>query len=77
MENGGAFLEEPNQKGGLMDNVKTEPKEEPKKETLTKQELITIQNLLYAGNFGLSASQFDQSIKPLINKLAKMVDEIK
>ena len=54
-----------------------EKKEEPKKETLTKQELINIQNLLYAGNFGLSASQFDQSIKPLINKMAKMVDEIK
>ena len=45
-----------------------------KKEALTKQELITIQNLLYAGNFGLSASQFDQSIKPLINKLARLVD---
>ena len=51
-----------------------EPKEELKKEVLTKQELITIQNLLYAGNFGLSASQFDQSIKPLINKLARLVD---
>ena len=62
----------------------TESKEEPlsadrqeKKEVLTKQELTNIQNLLYAGNFGLSASQFDQSIKPLINKLAKIVDEIK
>ena len=77
MENGGAFLEEPNQKGDLMDNVKTEPKVEPKEEALTKQELITIQNLLYAGNFGLSASQFDQTVRPIINKLAKMVDEIK
>jgi len=62
----------------------TESKEEPlsadrqeKKEVLTKQELITIQNLLYAGNFGLSASQFDQTVRPIINKLAKMVDEIK
>ena len=50
---------------------------EAKEIKLTKQELINIQNLLYAGNFGLSASQFDQSIRPLINKLAKMVDEIK
>ena len=64
-----------------MDNVKTEPKTEPKvepkEEALTKQELITIQNLLYAGNFGLSASQFDQTVRPIINKLAKMVDETK
>jgi len=50
---------------------------EAKEIKLTKQELINIQNLLYVGKFGLSASQFDQSIKPLINKMAKMVDEIK
>ena len=54
-----------------------EEKKEKLKEVLTKQELINIQNLLYAGNFGLSASQFDQTVRPLINKLAKMVDEIK
>ena len=54
-----------------------EKKEEPKKETLTKQELINIQNLLYAGNFGLSLKEANQAIAPLINKLAKMVDETK
>ena len=54
-----------------------EKKEEPKKETLTKQELITIQNLLHAGKFGLSLQEANQAIVPLINKLSKMVDEIK
>ena len=53
-----------------------EEKKEPKKEALTKQELINIQNLLYVGKFGLSASQFDQTVRPIINRLAKMVDEI-
>ena len=50
---------------------------EAKEIKLTKQELINIQKLLYAGNFGLSLKEANQAIAPLINKLSKMVDEIK
>jgi len=48
------------------DKVKTE---------LTKENLITLQNLLYTGKWNLSARESDEVVKPLINKLAKMVDE--
>jgi len=44
--------------------------------TLNKQEMITISNLLYSGNFGLSAKDFDAAVKPIINKLAVMIDRL-
>jgi len=55
--------------------MKKEPTVE--KLRLTKEELVTLQNLLYTGKWNLSARESDEVVKPLINKLAKMVDEIK
>lgn len=43
---------------------------------LTKQELVTLQNLLFTGNFGLNMQQAEQVIKPLINKLAQMTRDL-
>ena len=43
---------------------------------LTKEELQTIINLLFAGKFGFSAQENDKVIVPIINKLSKMMDEL-
>lgn len=43
---------------------------------LTKQELVNLQNLLYTGNFGLNLQQYEQAVKPLINKLTQMTSEL-
>jgi hypothetical protein len=42
---------------------------------LTKEELVLLQNLLYANRWTIQESE--QTIKPLINKLASMVDGLK
>ena len=56
--------------------VKDKPKKQPETK-LTKEELQTIINLLFSGKFGLSAQESNQAINPLVNKLSKMIDEIK
>ena len=43
---------------------------------LTKEELQTIINLLFAGKFGFSAQENDKVIVPIINKLSKMIDKL-
>ena len=43
---------------------------------LTKEELQTIINLLFAGKFGFSAQENDKVIVPIINKLSKMMDVV-
>ena len=58
-------------KGGVtMNKVKEEPKVE-----LTKEELVLLSNVLFQSRW--SGQEYEQTIKPLINKMAKMVDEIK
>lgn len=42
---------------------------------ITKEELVLIQNVLYANRWTIQESE--QTIKPLINKLASMVDGLK
>lgn len=49
---------------------------EKKEVRLTKEELITLQNLLFTGKWGLSVQENKQIIEPLINKLAKIADAI-
>ena len=52
-----------------------EKKPEPKKEELTKEELQTISNLLFAGKWNLSLQESNQVITPLINKIARIIDQ--
>ena len=42
---------------------------------LTKEELITLQNLLFTGKWNLSMQESRQIVEPLINKLADMAKE--
>jgi len=49
----------------------TEKKEEPKVE-LTKAELVLLSNVLFQSRWTIQESE--QTIKPLINKLAKLAD---
>jgi hypothetical protein len=51
----------------------TETKEEPKVE-LTREQLILLQNLLYANRWTIEESE--KVVKPLINLLAKMTDKV-
>jgi len=44
---------------------------------LTKQELQNISNLLYTGKWGMSLQESNQTVTPLINKLAKEIDGLK
>ena len=58
-----------------MDNVKTEPKEKPQKEELTKQELqIIIQILNQPKQMDLQTAQ---QLILLSNKISRMIDLIK
>ena len=51
----------------------TEKKEEPKVEIkLTKDELVLLSNVLFQLRWTIQESE--QTIKPLINKLAKLAD---
>lgn len=50
-------------------------KKEVKKEELTKQELQTISKLLFTGKWNLSLSENNQIITPLINKIARILDQ--
>ena len=50
-----------------------EKKEEPKVEVkLTKDELVLLSNVLFQSRW--SGQEYEQIIKPLINKLAKLAD---
>jgi len=50
-----------------------EKKEEPKAEVkLTKDELVLLSNVLFQSRW--SGQEWEQTIKPLINKLAKLAD---
>jgi len=51
--------------------------EKPKKEkvTLTKEELSLISQVLYRSQW--NGDQWQQTITPLVNKLAMMIDQIK
>ena len=42
---------------------------------LNTEELQTISNLLFNGKFGFSLQENQRVVTPLINKLAKMLDE--
>jgi len=42
---------------------------------LTKQELQNISNLLFTGKWNLSAQENQQVVIPLINSIAKEIDE--
>lgn len=48
-----------------------------KEEKLTKEELQNLSNLLFTGKWNLSLQENQQVVTPLINKLAKMLDQIK
>jgi len=51
----------------------TEEKKEPKVEVkLTKDELILLSNVLFSSRW--SGQEWEQTIKPLINKLSKIAD---
>ena len=51
----------------------TEKKEEPKVEVkLTKDELVLLSNVLFQSRW--SGQEYEQTIRPLINKLAKLAD---
>ena len=50
------------------------PKEEPKENKLTKDELVLISNVLFINRF--TGQEWEQTIKPLVNKLAQMVDSL-
>ena len=50
-------------------------KKEVKKEELSKEELKTISTLLFTGKWNLSLQENEQALKPLINKLARMIDQ--
>ena len=41
---------------------------------LTKQDLTNISNLLFTGKWGMSLSESNQTIAPLINKIAQEID---
>lgn len=52
--------------------------DKPKKETkLTVEELKNLSNLLFTGKWNLSLQENNRLITPLINKLAKMIDDFK
>jgi len=51
-----------------------EKKEEPKKEALTKQELQIISQVLF--NSRWAGQEWQQTITPLINKIAKIIDSL-
>ncbi len=51
-------------------------KQENEETKLTREELTTLQNLLFTGKWNLSMQETKQIIEPLINKLAKMTDAI-
>ena len=59
-----------------MTEEKKEPKEEkkePKVEVkLTKDELVLLSNVLFSSRW--SGREWEQTIKPLINKLSKIAD---
>lgn len=55
-----------------MDKSKSQPKE---KVELATQELELISRVLYANRW--TGQEFQQTITPLINKLAKMIDQKK
>ena len=43
---------------------------------ITKDELQSLSNLLFTGKWGLSLSENQQMITPLINKIAQEIDEL-
>ena len=43
---------------------------------LTKQELTNISNLLFTGKWNMSLSESNQSVAPLINKLAQEIEAL-
>ena len=47
-------------------------KKEKEKEQLTKEELVLMQNVLFQSRW--SGQEWEKTIKPLINKLAKLSD---
>jgi len=52
-------------------------KNEKPETKLTKEELQTISNLLFTGKWNLSLKESNSIIAPIINKLAKMIDQLK
>jgi len=52
-------------------------KKEEKKIEFTKKELQTIAQLLFAGKFGFSSKEDNQVVTPLINRISKMIDQLK
>ena len=43
---------------------------------LTKTELTNISNLLFSGKWGMSLQESNQTVAPLINKLAKEIEAL-
>ena len=50
-------------------------KKEVKRIELAKKELTTLSNLLFTGKWGLSLQENEQVLKPLINKIARIIDQ--
>lgn len=53
--------------------AKEKNKEEPKTETLTKEELILISNVLFQSRW--NGQEWEQTIKPLVNKIGRIIDK--
>ena len=60
-----------------MPTEKQKPKKQPASPSLTSDELRTISNLLFTGKWNLSLSESNQAIAPIINKIAKIIDQKK
>lgn len=56
-----------------MKEKKAVKKEEQKTEALTKEELILISNVLFQSRW--SGQEWEQTIKLLINKIGKIIDQ--
>lgn len=57
--------------------MKKEEKKEKPEIKLNEQELRAVSNLLFTGKWNLSLQESQQVVRPIINKLVQMIDQLK